>query len=278
MISWWPYLKQNPGTLLGASIVALFIFVALFGPALAPYDPYAIDFAQKLEPASWAHWCGTDELGRDVFSRILYGARPSFLIALLCPFLAAPLGLLVGLISGFFPGIVDTCLMRITDIFLAFPKLILALALVAILGPKFENVILAIALTSWPAYARMCRTEIQIARKADYITGAFLSGISKTRILLVHLPPLCFSPLLIRISLDMGAVILTAATLSFLGLGAPPPTAEWGTMVSSGRDLIFHEWWISVFPGLAIFIVSLGFTLLGNGIRDALDPQNRGHL
>ena len=258
-------------------VIFSILLLGLLAPFITPYDPYLVDFSKKLLSPSLAHWCGTDELGRDILTRILYGARTSFLIILLVPLIAASLGLTVGILSGYFGGICDRLLMRITDIFLAFPKLILALAFVAVLGPKLENAILAIALTSWPAYARLCRTEIQLARRADYITAARLYGISTPRLLSVFLPPIALPSLIVRIGLDMGGIVLVAASLSFLGLGAQPPTPEWGAMAAQGRDFIFQAWWISAFPGLIIVITSLAFNILGGALRTRLDPKGKDH-
>lgn len=273
----WKLFMQDNFGLWGLAIVIIFILVALLAPLLAPYDPNHVDLNIRLQGMSWAHLFGTDDMGRDILSRIIFGARTSFLIVVMVPFIAAPIGLLVGVISAYFGGWVDTFFMRLTDIFLTFPKLILALAFVAVLGPKLENAILAIALTSWPPYARICRTKVQAFVQADFMRAAHLQGISEGRLLLYYLPPLCTSTLVVRISLEMGGVILTAAALSFLGLGAQPPTAEWGSMCALGRNFLFHEWWVCVFPGIAIFITSIGFNLLGNGIRDALDPKKQEH-
>ena len=187
----------------------------------------------------------------------------------------APLfGLTIGTAAGFFGGIADTLLMRLTDIFLAFPRLILALALVAALGPGIENAILAIALTAWPPYARVARAETITLRNADYISAIRLQGAGPPRIILGHIVPLCLSSVIVRVTLDMAGIILTAAGLGFLGLGAQPPLPEWGLMISSGRKFLFDQWWVATVPGLAIFIVSLGFNLLGDGLRDVLDPRS----
>jgi peptide/nickel transport system permease protein len=205
---------------------------------------------------------------------ILFGARVTLTIVFLVSVIVAPLGLAVGTISGYLGGWVDTVLMRITDIFLAFPRLVLALAFVAALGPGIENAVIAISLTAWPPYARIARSETMTIAKSDFIQAAVLLGASTWRILLRHIVPLCLSSVIVRLTLDMAGIILTAAGLGFLGLGAQPPTAEWGAMVSSGRDVILDQWWVATVPGIAILITSLGFNLLGDGLRDVFDPKS----
>jgi peptide/nickel transport system permease protein len=192
---------------------------------------------------------------------------------MLVSIIATPIGLLVGTVSGYLGGWVDTVLMRVTDIFLAFPRLILALAFVAALGPGIENAVIAIAITSWPPYARIARAETLMIRNSDYIAAVKLQGASTPRIILGHVVPLCLSSLIVRVTLDMAGIILTAAGLGFLGLGAQPPTPEWGAMVATGRNYLIDQWWVAAMPGIAIFVVSLGFNLLGDGLRDVLDPK-----
>jgi peptide/nickel transport system permease protein len=216
---------------------------------------------------------GTDELGRDILSRIIWGSRITLGIVLLVVVTVAPVGLAVGTLAGYFGGWVDAVLMRITDVFLAFPRLILALALVAALKPGIENAVLAIALTTWPPYARLARAETLVVRKADYIAAVQAQGASGLRIVLRHVAPMCVSSTIVRMTLDMAGIILTAAGLGFLGLGAQPPSPEWGAMISSGRRFLLDQWWVATMPGIAIFVVSLGFNLLGDGLRDVLDPK-----
>ena len=265
----------NPAALTGLVIIGALILVALFADALAGNaSPYAQSLPERLAAPSAAHWFGTDDLGRDIFARIVYGARVSLTIVLLVSVVVAPIGLAVGTTSGYLGGWVDTILMRITDIFLAFPRLVLALAFAAALGPGIENAVIAISLTAWPPYARMARAETIAITRSDFISAVVLQGASTPRILFRHIVPLCLSSLIVRLTLDMAGIILTAAGLGFLGLGAQPPTAEWGAMVSSGRDFILDQWWIATIPGLAIFIVSLGFNLLGDGLRDVFDPKS----
>jgi peptide/nickel transport system permease protein len=272
----WLQFKRNRLAVLGLGIVLALVVVAAFAPWIATHDPYAQNLAQRLlPPGSAGHWLGTDEFGRDIFSRIVYGARITLYIVALVAAIAAPIGLIVGTAAGYLGGWVDAALMRITDVFLAFPSLILALAFVAALGPGIENAVIAIALTSWPPYARIARAETLTIRNSDFIAVARIQGAGTGRILFRHVMPLCVSSLTVRVTLDMAGIILTAAGLGFLGLGAQPPMAEWGAMVSSGRRYILDQWWVATIPGLAIFIVSLAFNLLGDGLRDVLDPRQK---
>ncbi|MBZ9844988.1 nickel transporter permease [Mesorhizobium sp. CA5] len=271
----WGRFSANRLALVGMLIIIALLVVAAFADVLAPYSPTVGDLknARLLAPSA-AHWFGTDDLGRDIYSRIVYGSRWTLYVVILVAIIAAPIGLLVGTIAGYAGGWTDTILMRITDIFLAFPKLVLALAFVAALGPGIENAVLAIAITSWPPYARIARAETLTVRNSDYIKAVQLMGASPFRIVLRHIMPLCISSLIIRVTLDMAGIILTAAGLGFLGLGAQPPLPEWGAMIASGRRFILDQWWVAAAPGAAILIVSLGFNLLGDGLRDALDPRS----
>ncbi|MER9460164.1 ABC transporter permease [Mesorhizobium sp. M0387] len=271
----WRRFSANRLAFLGLLIIIALLLVAAFADVLAPYSPTIGDLknARLLAPSA-AHWFGTDDLGRDIYSRILFGSRWTLYVIILVAVIAAPIGLLVGTVAGYAGGWTDAILMRITDIFLAFPKLILALAFVAALGPGIENAVLAIAITSWPPYARIARAETMTVRNSDYIKAVQLMGASPFRIVLRHIMPLCISSLIIRVTLDMAGIILTAAGLGFLGLGAQPPLPEWGTMIASGRRFVLDQWWVAGAPGFAILIVSLGFNLLGDGLRDALDPRS----
>ncbi|AZO05252.1 ABC transporter permease subunit [Mesorhizobium sp. M2A.F.Ca.ET.037.01.1.1] len=271
----WRRFSANRLALVGMLIIIALLVVAAFADVLAPYSPTVGDLknARLLAPSA-AHWFGTDDLGRDIYSRIVYGARWTLYVVILVAIIAAPIGLLVGTVAGYAGGWTDTILMRVTDIFLAFPKLVLALAFVAALGPGIENAVLAIAITSWPPYARIARAETLTVRNSDYIKAVQLMGASPVRIVLRHIMPLCISSLIIRVTLDMAGIILTAAGLGFLGLGAQPPLPEWGAMIASGRRFILDQWWVAAAPGAAILIVSLGFNLLGDGLRDALDPRS----
>lgn len=273
----WLALRRNGLALVGLGIVVALILVAIFAPLLAPYDPIAGGDLRldRLLPPSWAHPFGTDDLARDIFSRVIYGSRLTLMVVILVALIATPIGLLVGTTAGYLGGWVDVVLMRITDIFLAFPRLVLALAFVAALGPGIENAILAIAITSWPPYARLARAETLTVRDSDFISAIRLQGASSARILWGHVTPLCLSSVIVRVTLDMAGIILTAAGLGFLGLGAQPPLPEWGAMIAGGRRFIIDQWWVSTMPGVAIFVVSLGFNLLGDGLRDVLDPKAR---
>jgi peptide/nickel transport system permease protein len=265
----------NPTALIGLLIVGLLVLVAIFAPWFAMgKSPIEQDLAARLGAPSPEHWFGTDELGRDIFARTVYGARVTLTIVLLVSVVVAPIGLAVGTIAGYMGGWVETILMRITDIFLAFPRLILALAFAAALGPGIENAVIAISLTAWPPYARLARSETLTIARSEFIQAVVLEGASTWRILFRHIVPLCLSSVIVRLTLDMAGIILTAAGLGFLGLGAQPPTAEWGAMVSSGRDVILDQWWVATIPGIAIFVVSLGFNLLGDGLRDVFDPKS----
>ena len=260
--------------MLGLSIVLGLVLIALCAPLIAPFDPLDSNLKNRLQPISTTHWFGTDEMGRDIFSRIVYGSRLTLYVIGLVAVIAAPIGIFVGTISGYFGGKIDIVLMRITDIFLAFPKLILALAFVAALGPGIENAIIAISITSWPPYARIARAETITIRNSDFIHAITLQGPNPLRIIVGHVMPLCLSSLIVRVALDMAGIILTAAGLGFLGLGAQPPSPEWGAMTSSGRAYILDHWWLITMPGTAIFIVSLAFNLLGDGLREVLDPKS----
>ncbi len=265
---------RNPTAMAGLVIVTVLVLMAVFAPVLSMgKDPIAQDLASRLAPPSAEHWFGTDELGRDIFSRTLHGARVTLTIVALVSVVVVPIGLAVGTVAGYFGGWTDRILMRITDIFLAFPRLVLALAFAAALGPGIENAVIAISLTAWPAYARIARSETMAIAQSDFIQSVVLQGASTWRILFRHVVPLCLSSVIVRLTLDMAGIILTAAGLGFLGLGAQPPTAEWGAMVSSGRDVILDQWWVATIPGIAIFVVSLGFNLLGDGLRDVFDPK-----
>ena len=269
----WRSFAHNRLAMVGLAIVLALVAVAVLANVIAPYPPTVGELSQRLLPPSAAHFFGTDDQGRDIFSRLLHGSRITLYVVALVAVLAAPVGLLVGTASGYAGGWLDAVLMRITDIFLAFPRLILALAFVAALGPGIENAVIAIAITSWPPYARIARAETLSIRQADYISAVKLLGASPLRIVLRHVMPLCVPSVIVRVTLDLAGIILTAAGLGFLGLGAQPPMPEWGAMIAAGRAYVLDQWWVAAAPGAAIFIVSLGFNLLGDGLRDALDPK-----
>jgi peptide/nickel transport system permease protein len=265
--------RRNPLAVVGLGVVLVLVAVAALGPVLTSRSPLVQDLGARLQPPSGAHWFGTDELGRDIYARVLYGARITLSIVGLVVVMVAPVGLLVGTAAGYFGGWLDTVLMRVTDVFLAFPRLILALALVSALGPGIENAVIAIACTAWPPYARVARAETLTLRGSDFISAIRLQGAGPLRIVLGHVVPLCLASVIVRITLDMAGIILTAAGLGFLGLGAQPPSPEWGAMIASGRKFLLDQWWVATIPGIAIFVVSLGFNLLGDGLRDVLDPR-----
>ncbi|MBT9371187.1 ABC transporter permease [Rhizobium sp. CSW-27] len=267
------FLLRSPTSAFGLLVLALLVLAAVFAPWLATHDPYVQDLGNTLQAPGQGHPFGTDELGRDIFSRLVFGARITLTIIFLVSIVVGPIGLVIGTSSGYLGGRFDTVMMRITDIFLSFPSLILSLAFVAALGPSLNNAIVAIALTSWPPIARLARAEAMTFRNADYIAAARLQGASRLRIIVKSIMPMCLPSVLIRLTLNMATVILTAAGLGFLGLGAQPPLPEWGAMIATGRRYMLDNWWLVTYPGLAILSVSLAFNLLGDGLRDALDPK-----
>ena len=270
----WLSFKRNPLAVIGLLIVVFLVLIAIFAPWLSNHLPTDQNLADRLQPPSSKYWLGTDELGRDIFSRVIHGSKITLYIVFLVAIIVVPLGLFVGTTAGYFGGITDKILMRITDVFMAFPRLILALAFVAVMGPSIENAVIAITITSWPPYARIARAETITIRHSEFILAVQQQGASAWRILLKHIVPMCTSSVIVRLTLDMAGGILIAAGLGFLGLGAQPPSPEWGLMISQGRQYLLDQWWVSTIPGIAIFIVSLGFNLLGDGLRDVLDPTN----
>jgi len=271
----WLTLRANSMAMFGLGILLALLLVALLAPVLSPHDPFEQSLSNRLQPlGTEGHILGTDSLGRDILSRLISGSRITLYIVALVALIAPVAGLLVGTVAGYVGGWTDTTLMRITDIFLAFPRLVLALAFVAALGAGIENAVLAISLTAWPPYARIARAETLTIRSADYISAIRLQGAGALRIITKHIWPLCISSLIVRVTLDMAGIILAAAGLGFLGLGAQPPSPEWGAMISEGRRFILDHWWVATVPGLAIFTVSLAFNLLGDGLRDVLDPKD----
>ena len=266
---------RNPLGVVGLVIVLVLLLTAAFAPWLATHDPYLPILGDRLVAPSAEYWFGADELGRDIYSRVIYGSRLTLLIVALVIVTSAPVGLVIGAVAGTYGGWIDRIFMRITDIFLAVPKLLLALAFVAALGPGIVNAALAITLTAWPPYARLARAEALVVRNSDYVNAIRLAGASNFRIIVFHVMPMCLSSVIVRMTFDMAGIILIAAGLGFIGLGAQPPLPEWGAMISTGRKFIFEEWWVATVPGIAIFVVSLGFNLLGDALRDLLDPHLR---
>ena len=271
----WRRFAGNPLNLFGLAILVTLIVVAIVGPLIMPHDPLRQVLSDRLlPPGSASHWLGTDQLGRDILSRMIAGSRLTLGIAMLVVVIVVPIGLAIGTTAGYCGGFVDSVLMRITDIALAFPKIVLALAFAAALGPGVINAVVAISITAWPAYARLARAETIRIAQADFIHAARLQGASGPRILLRYIVPLCMSSVIVRATLDMAGIILTVAGLGFLGLGAQPPSPEWGFMVASGRNVLLDAWWVATLPGIAILLVSLAFNLLGDGLRDVFDPRH----
>lgn len=263
-----------PGKI-GSSLIIFVALVAVFAPLIAPHDPIAIDVANRLQPPSAAHLFGTDETGRDVFSRVLYGARIDLRVGIIAVAIALGLGVTVGVISGFYGGVVDTILMRLVDIMLAFPGFLLALAIIAMLGPSLRNALLAVGIGESTGFARLVRGSVLSIREQDYVLAAKVTGASNLRIMRSHVLRNALSPIIVLATLEYPVAILIAAGLSFLGLGAQPPTPEWGAMLVDGRTFIQNAPWLMDFPGLAIFITVIGFNLFGNALQDALNPRLR---
>ena len=258
----------------GALIILAWILVALLAPVLASQPPNLVDVGQRLRPPSAAHWLGTDALGRDVYARLLYGSRISLFTGIVVVFLAAAFGTLAGGVAGYARGRIEELIMRVTDLVLCFPPIILALAIAAALGIGATNTIIAMLVVWWPKFARLARSMIIVQRSQEYVEAAVVLGLSPARILARHIIPNSIGPLIVLVTLDVGNAIITFAGLSFLGLGVVPPTPEWGSMVAEGRELI-EQWWVAAFPGLAILTIVVGFNFLGDGIRDWLDPRSR---
>jgi dipeptide transport system permease protein len=275
----WYYFRENRGAVIGLWLFAGFLFVALFAPLIAPYDPSEQFRENLLQPPFWqdggqlAFPLGTDVVGRDLLSRLLHGARYSFYVGIVVVVIAASGGIMVGLLAGFAPKWVDTIIMRIMDIILAFPSLLLALVLVAILGPSLTNAMIAIAIVLQPHYVRLTRASVMSERTKDYVTSAKVAGAGLGRLMFVTVLPNCLAPIIVQAALSFSTAILDAAALGFLGMGAQPPTPEWGTMLAESREFILRAWWVVTFPGLAILVTVLAINLMGDGLRDALDPK-----
>lgn len=268
-------LSKEPTTLFGLAMLVIFTFLALFAPILSPVDPIKQNIPASLTPPGPEFLLGTDKLGRDILSRILYGSRISLFVGLAVVGGAGLFGSLVGLIAGYIRGWADEALMRVTDIFFAFPSLILAMAIAGALGPSLRNALIAVAVVSWPVYARLIRGQVLVLREQEFVQAARAIGVSNRRIVLRHLLPNTLAPLLVQASFDMGAVILSVAGLSFIGFGAQPPTPEWGVMISEGRNYITTQWWLTAVPAVAILLLVAAFNLIGDGLRDLLDPRLR---
>jgi peptide/nickel transport system permease protein len=257
-------------------ILLLLISTGIFGPSFAPYDPLEIAPDLRLNQPSVTHLLGTDEVGRDILSRIIWGARISLQIGITIVFFSATIGLIIGLLGGYFGGLLDQVLMRFTDIFISFPTLILAIAMAAALGPSLSNSMIAMIIVWWPIYARLIRSEVLTIKERDYIKAIKVLGANPFKILAFHVLPNAIDAVIVRASIDFGNAVMFCAALSFIGLGAQPPQPEWGAMVTTGKDYLRDAWWLVTFPGLAIFLTVMGFNLIGDGIRDYLDPKLRG--
>jgi peptide/nickel transport system permease protein len=268
-------LVRNRMAMAGALVILFWAVVAIAAPLIAPYDALEQHINDRLSPPSLRYLFGTDELGRDVFSRVIYGARISLPVGLVVITFSMLLGGLVGALAGYLGGVFDLLIMRIADITLAFPSIVLALAIASVLGPSLKNAVIAMILVWWPEYARLMRGQVLSVRANEYVTAARAVGVPEGQILRRHIVPNTSAPIVIKASLDTGSAILTIAALSFIGLGAVPPTPEWGAMISMGR-FKFYQWWLTAFPGLAVLTAVLGFNFLGDGLRDALDPRLRG--
>jgi peptide/nickel transport system permease protein len=266
----------NPLSFCSLFLIALLVFTGLFAPFIAPYDPVEISPDRRLTPPGQSNWLGTDEVGRDILSRIIWGARISLQIGLTIVLMAAAIGLVIGLLSGYFGGILDQILMRLTDMFMSFPTLILAIAMTAALGPSLFNAVLAMVIVWWPIYARLSRGEVLVIKEREYIKAIKALGASPLKILAFHVLPNAIDVIIVRASIDFGNAVMFCAALSFIGLGAQPPQPEWGAMVTTGRDYLRDAWWLVTFPGLAIFLTVMGFNLLGDSLRDFFDPKLRG--
>jgi len=270
--------RQSPLSIVGLGIVVFLVLVAVIGPFLVPYPKDAtgaVHISDKLLPPSAAHWFGTDHVGRDVLSRLVIGARVSLLAGLTVIAMAVLIGTLLGAIAGFFGGWIESVIMRVTDVFLTIPDLILAMAFAAALGPGLTNVMIAVSLVWWPGYCRLVRANVIALRNAQFTEAAQSLGSSKRRVLFRHILPNAIPTVLVKASMDIGFAVLTTAALGFIGLGTQPPTPDWGQMVSEGRKYLRDAWWYSTFPGMAILLTVVATNLLGDGIRDVLDPRSR---
>lgn len=268
---------SDRAALLGASLILLLILAAVFAPVLSPFPGDVADFhtANRLRPPDAVHWLGTDRMGSDLVSRILFGARITIAIALIAVGSAVVIGVPIGLVAGYYAGWPSNLLMRVSDIFLAVPQIVLAIAIAQTLGPSIENVILALSITYWPFWARLVYAETRSVKNEVFVESAIALGASSWRVMVMHILPNIASAIIVRTSIGMGATILTAAALGFLGLGAPPPAPEWGRMIAESREFLPEAWWYATAPGIAIFLVVMGFNLLGDGLRDILDPRIR---
>jgi peptide/nickel transport system permease protein len=269
------FAKHNVLFVVGSTLFLLIVLGAIFAPLIAPYDPVAINFADKLSPPSWQHLMGANELGQDIFSQVLFGARTSLMVGVVVIGLAIAVGVPIGLLAGYFGGRLDTALMRVSDVFLAFPPLLLPIAITAALGTGLFNAMAALAVSWFPWYSRIVRGAVMRVKNELYISAAKAMGVRDARIMIRHALPNSLTPIIVQGSMDFGYAILAAASLSFIGIGAQPPTPEWGLMAALSRDRFLDNWWTVAFPGLAIFVTVLAVNLVGDGVRDTLDPKHQ---
>jgi peptide/nickel transport system permease protein len=273
MRQFWRHFRRNRLALSGGFIVLLMLTVALLAPLIAPYDPSAIHVRAILLPPSFSHWLGTDALGRDVLSRMIYGTQISLLVGFVAVGIAVVIGVIVGALAGYYPGWVDTLFMRLVDIMLSIPTFFLILAVIALVGPNLINIMVVIGVTSWMGVARLVRGEFLALKESDYVIAARALGVPARRIIFRHILPNAMAPVYVSTILGIAAAVLVESSLSFLGLGVQPPTPSWGNILTDGKANIEIAWWLSLFPGLAILVTVLGYNLLGEGLRDALDPR-----
>jgi peptide/nickel transport system permease protein len=266
-------LVRNPGTVVGSILLVLLVMAALLAPFITRYSPTALSPRDRLIPPNSAHWFGTDAFGRDVFTRVVYGGRVSLQVGFIAVFISILIGVTLGLLSGYYGGVTESLIMRLIDVMLAFPGILLALVIVAILGPSLFNAMIAVGISASPTYARVVRGSVLQAKELAYVEAAIQSGARTWRIILKHILPNILGPIVVISTLGIANAIIAGAALSFLGLGATPPTPEWGLLLSEGRNYLRHAWWITTFPGLAIMITVLSINLIGDGLRDALDPR-----
>ena len=269
----WNRLKKNKMAIASFFLLVIIALIAVFAPLIAPYDPYTQDLSRINEPPSSDHWFGTDDVGRDLFSRVVYGTRISMLVGVVCEAICVPIGVILGALAGYFGGWVDAVISRIIEIFASFPTILFAIAVMFILGPGIMNIFIAIGVIGWTGLARMIRGQIMQLKEKEFVEAARASGASNTKIIFRHLIPNCLSTIIVVITLDIPGDIMLESTLSFVGLGVQPPDPSWGSMISEGRKFIRQNVWYSFFPGLAIMLVVLAFNTLGDGVRDALDPK-----
>jgi len=275
----WHYFKENPGAVAGLYFIVLVLFMAIFADVIAPYDPTEQNRDALLQPpvwqegGSWDYIIGSDAVGRDLLSRIIHGSRFSLFIGAMVVTLSMSVGIMLGLAAGYFRGRIETAIMRIMDVILAFPSLLLALGLVAILGPALINAMIAIAIVLLPHFVRLARSSVIVEKDKEYVIASRLAGASHLRLMISTILPNCMAPLIVQATLSFSTAILDAAALGFLGMGAQPPTPEWGAMLAEAREFILRAWWVVTFPGLAILLTVLSINLMGDGLRDALDPK-----